>query len=126
MSEWTYVRAIYDLSLGWFPKDCNEFDKTGIVARLESAKSYVNWLGKDDSVFKLGSEEQLNVYFYPYFGASMYSDGISMHFDDRGTLVMFGNLRDCNREEFIMRLNIFLKSLSKHGIIVSDALVKIE
>ena len=51
---------------------------------------------------------------------------LHLYIDDRGTLVLIGNLRDCNRDEFVRRLNIFLQTLNKYGIIIDSGLVSIE
>lgn len=125
MSEWTNVRCIYDLSNGWFPDKDIIAGHMGIMTRFQSAKDDVKW-NVEDNMFNLGSEGGVDVYFYPKFYSSESINDLHLHIDDRGTLVLIGNLRDCNRDEFVRRLNIFLQTLNKYGIIIDSGLVSIE
>jgi hypothetical protein len=125
MSQWTNVRIIYDLYTTPVSKECEDYRKLGIYTRFQSAKRALRW-ESERNVFKLGSERSLEVYFSPYCGASWMEEGLTVEYDDRATLVMFGNLRDCYRDEFIDSLNAFIKILYKYGIGINGAVVKIE
>lgn len=125
MSQWTNVRIIYDLYTTGVSKECENYRNLGIYTRFQSAKDALRW-ERGQNVFKLGSERNLEVYFSPYHGASWMEGGLTIHYDDRATLVMFGNLRDCYRDEFVESLNIFIKTLYKYGVGINGAIVKIE
>ena len=131
MSEWTNVRIIYDISKGWWRKgekgsiyDPDVWHVLSTKMLLETVKYHLSF-DPDNDVFRLGSESSVYSEFFPFYGSSTHCGDLSLEVDDRGQLVMFGNLRDCNRKEFIRRLNIFIKTLYKYGLRIDSGLVKI-
>ena len=129
MSIWTHVRIMYDISKG-APEQCKEaledlqYEKIGITQLLESVRQNISYK-KGRTLFDLGSEGGVTMTFLPFYGYSSDFGNMLLEIDDRGTLIITGDLRDCEREEFIQKLNIYIKELRKYGIRIVDGMVKI-
>lgn len=130
MSQWTSVRIMYDLNKCYTKKNKHiyeyedSFEYLGVTQLLETARKSMMLDG--ESIFELGSEKSVNIHFYPHYCESMFYKGGSLDVDNRGQLVMFGELRDCERCQFIEALNNYIQQLRNFGISVSNGLVSIK
>jgi hypothetical protein len=123
MSEWTYVRIIYDLEVFQPKKEKDTFVNIGATQRFESVIDE-DLHNVNDSLFSLGSERNLDHHFYGEFGSTEYlPSNMYLKIDDRGILVLTGNLRNCSKKEFIRRLNLFIKILYRYGLSIGHGLV---
>ncbi len=59
------------------------------------------------------------------YGMTSHCGNQSIEIDDRGTLTIIGDLRDCWRFDFIEELNAFREHLRDYGIFVTAGLVRI-
>ena len=130
MSIWTHVRIMYDISktIPRQPTDVLEdlqYEKIGITQLLESVKQNISYK-KGRTLFDLGSEGGVTMTFLPFYGYSSDFGSMLLQIDDRGTLIITGDLRDCEREEFIQQLKVYITELYKYGIRIVDGMVKIE
>ena len=130
MSIWTHVRIMYDISktIPRQPTDVLEdlqYEKIGITQLLESVRQNISYK-KGRTLFDLGSEGGVTMTFLPVYGYSSTFGNMLLEIDDRGTLIITGDLRDCEREEFIQQLNVYITEIYKYGIRIVDGMVKIE
>jgi len=130
MSCWTRVRILYDIELG-FPKINNRiidteegFGNLGITQLYRTAIYELKW--EKNTILDLGSEGPVDITLKVQYGLSSFCGRQSIEIDDRGQLIIIGNLRDCTRDEFIEALNKFREHLKDFGIFVIAGLVSIQ
>jgi len=129
MSYWTHVRILYDIALG-YPKDNKSIidpdrglGPLGITQLYRAALDDFNY---DKGMLKLGSEGPVDITLKVEYGWSSHWYDQRIRIDDRGQLIIIGDLRDCMKYEFVEELNKFTKHLQKYGIFIISGLVRIE
>ena len=122
MSHWTYVRIIYDVEVPTRINQDGDFDIIGLTQLFKSAMYEL----EPNGILDLGSERPIDIDLKVFYGTSTHYGDKRIQVDDRGQIIIIGNLRDCKRKEFIVELNKFIKHLRNYGIHITDGLAKIE
>lgn len=86
----------------------------------------MNELIRKKSILDLGSERSVDIDLKVFYGTSTHYGDRRIQVDDRGQIIIIGDLRDCKRKEFIVELNKFIEHLRDYDIHIIDGLVKIE
>ena len=129
MSYWTNVRILYDVEVGYPKHDNrimdseNEMRYLGLTQLYETARRKLFY--KKRGIYQLGSEGPVDIDLKVVYGSGTYNGNKSIVVDDRGQIVIIGNLRDCMKEEFVEALNEFRKTLRNYGIFITAGLVSI-
>jgi len=129
MSFWTRVRVLYDVRLGYPKMEKGTKDIENGMGHLGLTQMYhaaVDTLGYRDTIFQLGSETHADISLKVQYGSSKNWNDKWIRIDDRGQLIIIGDLRDCMKCEFVEKLNEFIEHLKYYGIFITDALVDIE
>jgi hypothetical protein len=132
MSEWTSVRILYEVEKRLPSKaDIDNYDAWQVTDLRSLYESAIRDTDCPD-MYPLWSKDSLqiimNIYetrFRPYV-YTLKSASQIFTIADRGHLVIFGDIRDCTRDDFIPLLNQFRMHLRDYGVCVTRGLVAIE
>lgn len=134
MSQWCSIRAIFDIAKGspsgkglgsklYYNNCWDTYEAIGIEQIYKTALASLRY--EKDTFLTLGSEDGVDITIKTQEGSSIFFQGRELSIDDRGQLVVIGDLRDCTREELVPRLNKFIKHLRGYGIRIEGATVSI-